>query len=220
MPDAERLDPPLLPERQRDEEPEFDQLGNREVPVEILPEGVVRNLCVPDDGAGVGEGDLLPLGELVRVGEVQQLVVFLFGQSLPSSLDGALDPSVFAIDGFGDVDPAEFLDVVVKDAVAKCQTPRLREGPEDVGVVCADRLALRPGRPFPAAPFQLFKHRRILYGCRVDITDTLLGHDRASSLTEAKHELLTVRNAVSISRMTHKGPQCQRGGGSRKKRIY
>ena len=100
MPDVERLDPPLLPERQRDEEPELDQLGNGEVPVEVLPEGVVGDLRVPHDGACVGEGDLLPLGEFVRVGEVQQLVVFLFGQSLPSSLDGALDPSVLTFDGF------------------------------------------------------------------------------------------------------------------------
>ena len=37
MPDAERLDPALLPEGERDEEPELDELGNGEVPVELLP---------------------------------------------------------------------------------------------------------------------------------------------------------------------------------------
>ncbi len=110
---AERLDPALLPQRKRDEEAEFDQLGDCEVAVEPLPEGVVGDLRIPDDGAGVGKRGLLARAELVRAGEVQQLVVFLLGESLPSSLDGALHPSVFALDGFGDVDPAEFLDTVV-----------------------------------------------------------------------------------------------------------
>ena len=165
VPDAERLDPALLPQGERDEEPELDELGNCEVLVEPLPESVVGDLRIPDDGARVGQRGLLARGEPVRVGEVEQLVVLLFGESLPSGLDGALDPSVFALDGFGDVDPAEFLDAVVKDAVAKCQIPRLREGPNDAGVVCADRLALGPGRPLAPGLVQLAQdfgigHRR------------------------------------------------------------
>ena len=100
MSDAQGLDPPLLPQRERDEEAEFDQFRDREVPVQPLPEGVVRDLGIPDDGAGVGQGDLLALGEPVGVGEVQQFIVLLFGESLPSSLDGSLDPSVFALDRF------------------------------------------------------------------------------------------------------------------------
>ena len=111
--DAERLNPSLLPQSERDEEPEFDQFGDCEVLVELLPEGVVGDLRIPDDGARVGKGGLLTGAEFLRFGEVQQFIVFLFGEPLPSSLDGALDPSVFAIDGFGDVDPAEFLDTVV-----------------------------------------------------------------------------------------------------------
>ncbi len=79
MPDAERLDPPLLPQGESDEEPELDQFGNGEVLVEPLPEGFVRDLRIPDDGARVGEGGLLARREPVRVGEVQQLVVLLFG---------------------------------------------------------------------------------------------------------------------------------------------
>ncbi len=44
VPDAQSLDPPLLPERERDEKTELDQLGDREVPVEFGPERVVRDL--------------------------------------------------------------------------------------------------------------------------------------------------------------------------------
>ena len=125
MPDAERLDPSLLPRGKRDEEPEFDQFGDGEKVVEPLPKRLVGDLGIPEDGACVGKRGLLAGVELIRVVEAQQLVVFLFGESLPPSLDGALYPSVFARDGFGDIDSTEFLDAVIKDAVAKCQVPRL-----------------------------------------------------------------------------------------------
>ena len=111
--DAQRLDPPLLPKGQGDEEAQLHQLGNREVLVKLRPERVVGDPGVPDDGAGVRESNLLPLGELVRLGEVQQLVVLLLGESLPSRLDGSLDPSVLALDGFRHVDPAELFEAVV-----------------------------------------------------------------------------------------------------------
>src|SRR6266540_2709324 len=52
MPDPERLDPPLLPERQRDEEPQLHQLRLAEVPVQPRPERIVGEVRVPDDGAG------------------------------------------------------------------------------------------------------------------------------------------------------------------------
>ena len=100
---AERLDPALLSQCESDEEAELDQLRNGEVLVEPFPEGVVGDLGIPNDGAGVGQRRLLARAELLRVGEVQQLVVFLLGESFPSSLDGALDASIFAVDGFGDV---------------------------------------------------------------------------------------------------------------------
>ena len=125
MSDAERLDPPLLPQGERDKEPELDQLGNGEVLVEPLPERGVGDVGIPDDRARVGQRRLLAGAERVRVGEAQQLVVFRFGQPFPSPLDGALDASVVALDGLGDVDPAELLDGVVQHAVAERQVPRL-----------------------------------------------------------------------------------------------
>ncbi len=98
MTDAERLDPPLLPAGQRDEEAELDELLLGEVLVELDPQLVVCDLRVPDDGAGVTEGRLLALAVPVRGLELEQVGVILFGEPLPSSLDGPLRPSVVALD--------------------------------------------------------------------------------------------------------------------------
>src|ERR1051326_2744561 len=49
MADAERLDPALLPERQRDEKAELDQLRDAEVLVQFCPQRVVGDIGVPDD---------------------------------------------------------------------------------------------------------------------------------------------------------------------------
>jgi hypothetical protein len=65
--DPERLDPPLLPECQRNEEAQLYQLRLGEVPVEFLPESVVREARVPDDRARVCERGLLAIVEPVRV---------------------------------------------------------------------------------------------------------------------------------------------------------
>jgi hypothetical protein len=42
---------------------------------------------------------LLAGAELLGIGELQEVVVFLLGEPLPSALDGALDASVVALDG-------------------------------------------------------------------------------------------------------------------------
>ncbi len=65
VPDAERLDPSLLAQGEGDEEPELNQFGDREVLVEALPQGIVSDVRVPDDGARVGQRGLLPGAELV-----------------------------------------------------------------------------------------------------------------------------------------------------------
>jgi len=96
--DAEGFDPALLAQGQRDEESKFDQLGYGKVLMKLLPERVVRDIGVPSDGAGVSKRDFFPLGKFIRIFEIQQLVVFVLRQSLPSSLDGALHASIFAID--------------------------------------------------------------------------------------------------------------------------
>jgi len=76
--DAKSFDPALLAERQRDEKSQLDQLGDREMPVQFLPQSIVGNVGVPRDRAGIGQRDFLPLAELVRVTEVEQVIVFFF----------------------------------------------------------------------------------------------------------------------------------------------
>ena len=76
--DAKGFDPALLAERQRDKKAQLDQLGDREVPMQFLPQSVVGNVGVPRDRAGIGQRDFLPLAELVRVTEVEQVIVFFF----------------------------------------------------------------------------------------------------------------------------------------------
>jgi hypothetical protein len=70
--DVEGLDPPLLSEGKADEEAELDQLRVGKVCVQRLPEGVIGDGGVPDNGAGVGEGSLLSLAELVGLLKMQQ----------------------------------------------------------------------------------------------------------------------------------------------------
>ena len=79
----------------------------RKVLMQFCPQRVIGDVGIPGDSAGVSQRDFFPLGELVRVGEVEQLVILLFGEALPSSLDGALHASIFALDRFRNVDPAE-----------------------------------------------------------------------------------------------------------------
>src|SRR5206468_11329670 len=199
----QRLDPPLLPQRERDEEAELDQLGVREVLVQLRPQRLVRDLRVPDDRARVGEGHLLTLGEFRRIGEEQEIVVFLFRQPFPSGLDGALYPSVLALDGLGDVDAAELFDGMIADALPERQLPGLRERADHTRVVGADRLALRPGRPFATRALQIAQDLRVGDRRRVDIGNmghrallsrsTLLPHALAAEATlPARAYLLVV----------------------------
>jgi hypothetical protein len=119
MADTQCLDPALLAERQRYEKTELDELGNREVAVQLLPEGRIGNIGIPDDRAGVRERHFLPLGELIRALKIEELIVILFRQSLPSSLDGSLHASIFAVDRFRHINPAHFLEFMIDDAVPK-----------------------------------------------------------------------------------------------------
>ena len=146
VPDAQRLDPALLAARQRDEEPKLHQLRLAEVPVQPLPERVVGDSSVPDDGARVGERRFLAFGETIRVLEVQELFVLLFGDGLLSRPDRSLYASILAFDGFGHVDAAKLLEGVIADAVAEGELPRLREGADDGRHVGSDGLAFRAWR--------------------------------------------------------------------------
>jgi hypothetical protein len=74
--------------------------------VQAPPKRIVGDVGIPGDGTRISERDLFAFRKFVRVREVEQVVVLRFRESLPSSLDGSLDASIFAIDGPGDINPA------------------------------------------------------------------------------------------------------------------
>jgi hypothetical protein len=90
------------------------------MPVQLFPQGVVRDIGVPDNRAGVSKRRLLPLGKFIGTLKVKQLVILGFGESLPSTLDGPLNASILAVDRLGNIDAAHLLDLMLQDAVAKC----------------------------------------------------------------------------------------------------
>jgi hypothetical protein len=63
--DAERLDPALLPQREGDEEAKLDELGLAEVPVQRLPQRIIGEICIPDDGPRPTQRGLLAIVELL-----------------------------------------------------------------------------------------------------------------------------------------------------------
>ena len=198
MADAERLDPSLLSERQRDEEPELDELRNREVLVKLRPQGIVGDVGIPDDRARIRKRDFLAFAEAGGFFELQQIVVLLFGESFPSSLDGALDPSVLAVDRLRNVDAAELLDAVIADAMAEGKVPRLRERADDARHVGTNRLALRARCAFPAGKLEVTGDLRIADAGGVDVRN--MGHTtlqvmaaRASPTEECR------RSSVAVS---------------------
>ena len=123
--DAERLDPSLLSQGQRNEEAKLDQLGVREMLVQFRPQRRIGDLGIPDDGARVRQCHLLALSELKGIREVQQVVVLLFGQPFPSGLDGTLDASIVALDRLGDVDATQLLDGVIANSLSERELPGL-----------------------------------------------------------------------------------------------
>jgi len=144
--DTQGLDPALLPQGEPDEEAQLNELGVGEVAAEPLPQGVVGDRRLPDNGAGIGQRRFLPIGELIGVLEVQQFGVLLFRDAPLSGPDRTLDSSILALDRLRDVDATELLDAVIQDPRAEGSLPGLREGPDDGWNVGADRLALRPRR--------------------------------------------------------------------------
>jgi hypothetical protein len=69
--DAERLDPPLLPKRQPDEEAELDQLSIAKMRMQLVPQCIIGDRGIPDDRTRVGERSLLTRAELIGIAEVQ-----------------------------------------------------------------------------------------------------------------------------------------------------
>jgi hypothetical protein len=131
--DPERPDPPLPAGDVADERPELDELRLGEVRVQLLPERVVGELRIPADRVGVPERDALALVEerrrLVPV-ELRELVL---RRRLPSRPDGALVPSVVAVERLRDPEPAELLQLEVDDAALEQPLPAVQERPGTSG---------------------------------------------------------------------------------------
>src|SRR4051794_8067087 len=132
MIDAEQPNPALLAEGQGDATTELDELLLGEVGVQTCPQSV-EVLAAPGDGLGVRERSLLPV--VVQVGglEVEEFVVLLFPKSRRGGLLGALVAAELALDGPGDVHPAQVLDRMFDDAAVELGLPTVGEGPKRLG---------------------------------------------------------------------------------------
>ena len=181
MPDAQRLDPALLAAGEGDEKAELDELSLAEMRMQLLPKHVVGDPGVPDDGARVGERDLLAFCEAIRVLEIQELFVLLLGDRLLSRPDRSLDASILALDGFGHVDAAELFEGVVANPVAERQLPGLRERADDRRHMRADGLALGTGRPVQSRVFEVALDLWVGHRCGVDVADAWHASQSTSS---------------------------------------
>jgi len=68
----------LLPTRQRDEEAQLDEFWLSKMCMELCPEFVVRDPCIPKYGACVTQGGFLPFVISIRALEFQEVVVIVF----------------------------------------------------------------------------------------------------------------------------------------------
>jgi hypothetical protein len=96
--DAQGFYPALLAQSETNKKTQLHQFRNREMLIELLPQSIVGDIGIPGDRAGIGQRNLFALAEPVRFGKVQELIIFFFGEALPSSLDGALNASILALD--------------------------------------------------------------------------------------------------------------------------
>src|SRR5215470_14813977 len=172
MPDVQHPQPALLPEREPDGAPQFHEFRFGEVVPHPRPE-LVRRLQMPGDRFGVGECRLLPVVVARRCLEVQQFVVLALGQAAGRRRDRALVAAVFALDGTGYVDPAQFLDLMVTYAVPEDVVPGPGEEPEAGGNVRPDRGALRSRGAFARAAFHLGPHL-VVHLVQRHVADALL----------------------------------------------
>lgn len=176
MADPERLDPTLLTARQGNEEPQLDEFWLREVLMELLPESVVGQARIPQNGAGVTKRGLLTVAIALGVLELQELVVIGFGEPVLPSLDRSLDTSVLAGDRLRDVDPAQLLDLMIENPIEERRAPRLSEGVQDRRNVGSDGLTFRSRRavrPTVLDDLAIFRIQRIQI-CIADIGQSSL----------------------------------------------
>ncbi len=173
--DVQGAQPALLAHGDGDEIADLDQLGLAEMLVQTRPQLVARRQ-IPGDRLGIGERGLLPLIIPRRGFEIDQVGIVVFLQAGLGRLDRALVAAELAQHRTRDINAAEFLDVVVGDAVLEHVAPGIGERPERGRHMGAHRLALRPRGSFARAAVELRQHRGILDGGRIDVTDAGFRH--------------------------------------------
>src|SRR6266581_6505676 len=177
--DVEQAKPALLPRGERDEAAQLDQLGFAEMPVEAFPERII-GVQVPGDCLGVRERRFLALVVIAGLLEVQQVLdVILHDGAARGRLDRALIAAVFALNGARYVEPAQFLDGVITNAVPEDVAPGVGKGPEAFGHMRTYRGALGPRRALSLAAFHFLAHLRV-HVLQRNVADSLLCHDISS----------------------------------------
>jgi hypothetical protein len=158
--EAEEAIETLLAHGETDEEAEFDELGLSEVGVEHVPLGVVE-IGAPGDGLGETECGFLAIVVASRLFEVEEILDVIFHENGAERFGRALIAAVGAVDGFGNVETAEFLDGVIANTVDEGIAPGVGERPEDGRNVGTNGVAFWARSAFAAGAIEFGEHGRI-----------------------------------------------------------
>src|SRR4029079_9382801 len=101
--------------------------------------------------------------------KVQKLVIFVFGEALPSSLDGALHASILALNRLRNVDATELSQSMIDNTVAQCELPGLRKSTDRIRHVSTHGLTFRSGSALAASAFEISSDFRIADRLKIDI---------------------------------------------------
>lgn len=167
----------LLPHRQCDEIPQFDQFRFGEVGMQLRPHGVVGEVRVPRDGLRPLQGRLLPIAENRRLAELDHLVELPLGQPCLGAQVGALTRAVATVQALGDEDPGQFLHRMVQHAFPEGLLPGGAERAEHGRHVGAHGLALQSRSAEGAGLLENGDEVRLGDILRPDIADS--GHGQA-----------------------------------------
>ena len=140
--EAERADPALTARDVADERAQLDELRLREVRVQLLPQRVVGEVGIPADRVRVPERDAFAFVEARRRLVPVELGELVLVRRLPSRPDGALVPSVAALERLRDPKPAELFQVQVDDPLLEEPLPAVDERAEHFRLARSDGLDL------------------------------------------------------------------------------
>ena len=126
MLDIEQTQPALLAHGQCDKAAKLDQFRLREVLVEPLPKRVI-SINVPGDRLGVRKRRFLPFILTRRLLKIEQVVILRLFEAGLGGFERALVAAVLAVNRSRNIDPAEFFDAMIADAVLEYVVPGIGE---------------------------------------------------------------------------------------------